>query len=123
MVQNEIQERIDELKRQIDSLPSGTVSTKKIKGKVYYYHRVSIDGKRKEIYVPQDEAEELISKINTRKELEKELRKHRAINAHCHKRVTCCEIRVNYLSGSPGRTESSCQMRSVSQNGSPPKSV
>ena len=75
MVQNEIQERIDELKRQIDSLPSGTVSTKKIKGKVYYYHRVSIDGKRKEIYVPQDEAEELISKINTRKELEKELKK------------------------------------------------
>ncbi len=86
MVQNEIQERIDELKRQIDSLPSGTVSTKKIKGKVYYYHRVSIDGKRKEIYVPQDEAEELISKINTRKELEKELRQHRAINAHCHKK-------------------------------------
>ena len=75
MVQNEIQERIDELKRQIDSLPSGTVSTKKIKGKVYYYHRVSIGGKRKEIYVPQDEAEELISKINTRKELEKELKK------------------------------------------------
>ena len=32
------------------------------------------------------------------------------------KRATCCEIRVNYLSGSPGRTESSCQMRSVSQN-------
>ena len=78
MVQNEIQERIDELKRQIDSLQSGTVSTKKIKGKVYYYHRVSIDGKRKEIYVPQDEAEELISKINTRKELEKELRQYRA---------------------------------------------
>lgn len=86
MVQNEIQERIDELKRQIDSLPSGTVSTKKIKGKVYYYHRVSIDGKRKEIYVPQDEAEELISKINTRKELEKELRQHCAINVHCHKK-------------------------------------
>lgn len=85
MVQNEIQERIDELKRQIDSLQFGTVSTKKIKGKVYYYHRVSIDGKRKEVYVPQDEAEELISKINTRKELEKELRQHRAINAHCHK--------------------------------------
>ena len=63
-----------------------TVSTKKINGKVYYYHRVSIDGKRKEIYVPQDKAEELISKINTRKELEKELRKHRAINAHCHKK-------------------------------------
>jgi hypothetical protein len=59
---------------------------KKIKGKVYYYHRVSIDGKRKEIYVPQDKAEELISKINTRKELEKELRQHRAINAHCHKK-------------------------------------
>lgn len=75
MVQNEIQERIDELKRQIDSLPSGTVSTKKIKGKVYYYHRVSIDGKRKEIYVPEAEAEELISKINTRKELENELKK------------------------------------------------
>lgn len=75
MVQNEIQERIDELKRQIDSLPSGTVSTKKIKGKVYYYHRVSIDGKRKESYVPEAEAEELISKINTRKELEKELKK------------------------------------------------
>ena len=32
------------------------------------------------------------------------------------KRVTCREIRVNYLSGSPRRTESSCQMRSVSQN-------
>lgn len=33
MVQNEIQERIDELKRQIDSLPSGTVSTKKSREK------------------------------------------------------------------------------------------
>ena len=33
MVQNEIQERIDELKRQIDSLQSGTVSTKKSREK------------------------------------------------------------------------------------------
>ena len=98
MVQNEIQERIDELKRQIDSLPSGTVSTKKIKGKVYYYHRVSIDGKRKEIYVPQDEAEELISKINTRKELEKELKKLKPPAYRVH--TTSADYITNIRTGS-----------------------
>ena len=46
MVQNEIQERIDELKRQIDSLQSGTVSTKKSREKSIIITASALTAKR-----------------------------------------------------------------------------
>ena len=44
MEQNEIMERISELEREIATLPPGRVSEKKVKNKIYYYHRYSQNG-------------------------------------------------------------------------------
>ena len=67
--------RIDDLEREINLLPTGGVTKKNIKGKDYYYHRFMQNGKRKEVYIPFEEVEELQSLILQRKELEKELKK------------------------------------------------
>ncbi len=47
---------------------------KKIKEKEYYYHRITINGKRKEYYVAFDEVPELGAQIDKRKALEKQLK-------------------------------------------------
>ena len=54
---NDIMQKIIDLEREIAALPSGSVSKKTIKDKVYYYHRVTRDGKVKETYVRQYESE------------------------------------------------------------------
>ena len=41
MADNDIMERIIDLEQEIAALPSGSVSKKTIKDKVYYYHRVN----------------------------------------------------------------------------------
>ena len=74
MEQAELLKRIDELEREIALLPGGSMTVKKIKDKEYYYHRISENGKRREIYVDFDKAEELRSQIEKRKALEKELK-------------------------------------------------
>jgi len=51
MANNDVMERIIDLEREIAALPSGSVSKKTIKDKVYYYHRVTRDGKSKEASV------------------------------------------------------------------------
>jgi len=66
--------RITEIEREISALPAGSLAVKKINNRVYYYHRVSTNGKRKEIFVSSDEADELQAKILHRKKLEKELK-------------------------------------------------
>ena len=48
---------IEELKREISLLPTGGIATKKIRGKVYYYHRVTVNGKRSETYIDFDKVE------------------------------------------------------------------
>ena len=61
---------IDELEREIALLPAGGIATKKIRGKVYYYHRITINGERNETYIDFDKVEELRAQIEKRKELE-----------------------------------------------------
>lgn len=74
MEQIEIMERISELEREIAALPPGRVSEKKVKNKIYYYHRYSQNGERIEKYVDFDKVEELSQKIERRKALEAELK-------------------------------------------------
>lgn len=75
MNHEEIIARMAEIEREIAVLPAGGVSKKNVHGKVYYYHRITQNGKRMEKYVKADEADELISNIEKRKKLEKELKK------------------------------------------------
>ena len=67
-------QRIIDLEREIAVLPSGSVSKKTIKDKVYYYHRMTRDGKVKETYVSFDDVDELKAQIKKRRALEKELK-------------------------------------------------
>lgn len=71
---NDIMQRIIDLEREIAALPSGSVSKKTIKDKVYYYHRMARDGKVKETYVSFDDVDELKAQIKKRRALEKELK-------------------------------------------------
>lgn len=75
MDQFDILERIAQIEREIAALPPGTVSTKKVRGKEYYYHRFTRNGKRSENYVDFDAVEELRSQIEKRKALEAEAKK------------------------------------------------
>ena len=76
---NDIMQKIIDLEREIATLPSGSVSKKTIKDKVYYYHRVNRDGKTKETYVSFDDVDELKAQIKKRRALEKELKELRRI--------------------------------------------
>lgn len=74
MYESELQKQIAELKSEIDNLPVGSVAKKTIDGKVYYYHRVSVNGKRTETYLDFDAVPPLKEKIKRRKQLEAELK-------------------------------------------------
>lgn len=74
MNHEEIIARIAEIEREIAILPAGGVSKKNVHGNIYYYHRITQNGKRTEKYVKADEVDELISNIEKRKKLEKELK-------------------------------------------------
>lgn len=75
MDNEKIIERIAEIEREIAVLPDGGVSKKNVHGKVYYYHRITQNGKRMEKYVKAEDVDELKSNIEKRKKLEKELKK------------------------------------------------
>lgn len=75
MDNEKIIEHIAEIEREIAVLPAGGVSKKNVHGNIYYYHRITQSGKRIEKYVKADEVDELISNIEKRKKLEKELKK------------------------------------------------
>ena len=75
MNHEEIIARIAEIEREIAVLPAGGVSKKNVHGNIYYYHRITQNGKRMEKYAKADEVDELISNIEKRKKLEKELKK------------------------------------------------
>ena len=75
MAQLDIIERINELKREIALSPPGNIAVKKVKGKDYYYHRITQNRKRTETYIDFDQVEELSAQIKKRKELETELKK------------------------------------------------
>ncbi len=73
MGQEELMDHIANIERELAMLPEGSITKKRIKGKEYYYHRVTRDGKRMERYLRFEEVEELRSQIEKRKMLEKEL--------------------------------------------------
>ena len=78
MDKSKTQNRIIELEREISALPPGSITTKRINGGEYFYHRVTIGGKRKENYVDSEKAAELKTQIAYRKTLEKELKSLKA---------------------------------------------
>lgn len=66
---------IEEIKNRINSLPSGGLTTKTIKGKSYIYYQWSENGKQHSRIVKDDEVETLRSQIEERKSLQEQLRK------------------------------------------------
>ena len=75
---NDLKERLAELDEQIDELPRGSISTKKVNGHTYYYHRWYEGKAKKEQFIPEEELEQLRAQIEWRKELQeqrKELKK------------------------------------------------
>ena len=74
MLTENIYHQIAEMEREIAVLPEGSITKKKIRGKDYYYHRITRDGKRIETYVSFEQAPDLKEKIEKRKALEKKLR-------------------------------------------------
>ncbi|MCF0260347.1 MAG: hypothetical protein HUJ54_10855 [Erysipelotrichaceae bacterium] len=80
MDQLEVLDQISELEREIALLPPGSLSVKKIKGREYYYHRYTVNGKRREEYADEARAEELRPQIERRKKLEGELKKLKRYN-------------------------------------------
>lgn len=71
---NDSENRIYALERKIASLPAGSITTKKVGSGAYYYHRVTVNGKRKETYIDAEKAMEMKTQIEKRKALEKELK-------------------------------------------------
>ena len=79
MDQLELIARIEELEREIAALPPGNLAAKTVKGKEYYYHRVTRNKKRTETYVDHDQVEGLRAQIDKRKALEAELKELRRL--------------------------------------------
>lgn len=66
---------IEEIKNRINSLPSGGLTTKTIKGKSYIYYQWSENGKQRSRIVKDDEVDSLKTQIEERKSLQEQLRK------------------------------------------------
>lgn len=74
MEQKELLRRIARLEEQIAALPAGSISTKKVRGREYYYHRWTENKKRVEKYLPAEAVDGLLDQIRQRKALEAELK-------------------------------------------------
>lgn len=66
---------IEEIKNRLNSLPSGGLTTKTIKGKSYIYYQWSENGKQRSRIVKDDEVETLRTQIEERKSLQGQIRK------------------------------------------------
>lgn len=64
----------EEIARELELLPRGSIGSKKINGKEYSYHRWYENGKRKEKYVSPEAVEKLRTTLMRRKELEAQLK-------------------------------------------------
>ena len=74
----DLKEQLTSLEAQIDALPRGSISTKKVNGHTYYYHRWYEGKTKKEQFVSEEEMDQLRSQIELRKALQeqrKELKK------------------------------------------------
>lgn len=66
-----------EIEKKLAELPIGSIAKKNIKGKDYYYHRWYENGKKIEKYVPANELDDLLEKIEYRKYLQNKLKRRR----------------------------------------------
>ena len=66
--------RINELTTEIEKLPKGYISTKNIRGNIYYYHQWNENGKKASKYLNQEELLELDALLKQRQQLEQELK-------------------------------------------------
>ena len=60
----EIIARIAEIEREIAVLPVGGVSKKNVRGKTYFYHRITQNGKRTEKYVKAEDVSNSSGELN-----------------------------------------------------------
>lgn len=65
---------------ELNNLPKGYISKKKINGKYYYYYQYFNNGKKESVYIKNKDLELLQKKIKRRKELEKQIKKIEAKN-------------------------------------------
>jgi len=65
---------LSELERELKTLPKGNVYIKKINGNEYYYHQYFINGARVGSIVSKDKVQDLIKKIEYRKQIEKQIK-------------------------------------------------
>lgn len=73
-----LKEQLANLEAQVDALPRGSISTKKVNGHTYYYYRWYEGKTKKEQFVSEEELDQLRSQIELRRELQeqrKELKK------------------------------------------------
>ena len=73
MTLSEMKTRVAELEQQISDLPSGSIVTKTVNGKKYFYHRWTENKKRREKFASGDELAILREQIDLRKELKREM--------------------------------------------------
>ncbi len=78
MNQEELMSKIADLEREIAVLPQGSITKKTIKEREYFYHRITVDGKRVENYISFEVLPIFRPQIEKRKLLEKELKKLKA---------------------------------------------
>ena len=69
---NDLKEQLAILEAQIDALPRGSISTKKVNGHTYYYHRWFEGKTKKEQFIPEEEMDQLRAQIDQRKALQEQ---------------------------------------------------
>ena len=67
---DELREQLAILDEQIETMPRGSISTKKVNGHTYYYHRWYEGKTNKEQFIPEEEVIPLRAQIEKRKELQ-----------------------------------------------------
>jgi len=68
-------DHIEKLRKKIDSLPKGNITTKNIRGKSRMYLQWREDGRQKSKYIKAAEEQDILAQIEERKQLEKALKK------------------------------------------------
>ena len=67
---DELREQLAILDEQIETMPRGSISTKKVNGHTYYYHRWYEGKTKKEQFIPEEKVIPLRAQIEKRKELQ-----------------------------------------------------
>ena len=62
---NELKQQIAGIEEEMNALPRGSISTKKVNGHLYYYHRWYEGKTKKERFIPEEELEQLQGLVAT----------------------------------------------------------